>query len=510
MRTKLVWLLVQVAPIAVSGMGMAAFSVGAAEDPSSLQSDRSSTTPAITLPTESVSAESIELSTQFQELSTQFQIDQIQPVTQLVTPEELDDEILLEPLIESSNVRSSVFTEPLEKTPETTNIIFHNWTGDESNIEWQTSNSVISITAFSTEDQETENYQPSETVTPNSIQPLFELEPLSSNRENSLDETQPSQLPISNITEEVVANASLSATEIQVIPISPSDLEQLTFEQWQIAQAETSPVLDGSDASEPVPEPEATSHSPRWHVTFTPYGFVPLSVDGSATVRDFTADFNLGLDDILSPLNFAAAGRIEAWRGNLGFIFDGAYFDIGQENSRSRSIPNCLCNIFPSEIDTEVNVQYGQFDLGVGYRVGANVSNASTEFDMGPIVFDAIVGMRIYALYQEIDLSTNLGTGRNLENSNTIVTPLVSGRLRWNLSPNLAGWVRGDFAGFGIGGTLMAASVTGGIDWMFSGNTSLLLAYRISSLQYTTDVRGEDFDLDLLLQGPYMGIVFRF
>lgn len=56
----------------------------------------------------------------------------------------------------------------------------------------------------------------------------------------------------------------------------------------------------------------------------------------------------------------------------------------------------------------------------------------------------------------------------------------------------------------------MAASVTGGLDWMFSGNTSLLLAYRLSSLQYTTDVQGEEFELNLLMQGPYMGIVFRF
>ncbi|HEY9664991.1 MAG TPA: hypothetical protein V6C65_41655, partial [Allocoleopsis sp.] len=213
---------------------------------------------------------------------------------------------------------------------------------------------------------------------------------------------------------------------------------------------------------------------------------------------------------ILNPLNFAAAGRVEAWRGNLGLIFDGSYFSMEQDSSRDLSIPNCLCGIFPSRIDTEVNVQYGQFDLGVGYRMAANVSNAATEFELGPLVFDVIVGMRIYTIHQEINLSTNLGTSRDLERSNTLIQPLVSGRLRWNLSPRLAGWARADIAGFGIGGTLMAASVTGGIDWMFSGNTSLLLGYRLSSLAYSTDVRGEPFDLQMLMQGPYLGIVFRF
>ncbi|QYO67890.1 hypothetical protein [Leptolyngbya sp. 7M] len=68
-----------------------------------------------------------------------------------------------------------------------------------------------------------------------------------------------------------------------------------------------------------------------------------------------------------------------------------------------------------------------------GYRVAANSTNAATEFELGPLVFDAIVGMRIYAIRQEINVSTNIGTDRNLERNNTVVTPMVSSRLRWNL-----------------------------------------------------------------------------
>lgn len=260
-------------------------------------------------------------------------------------------------------------------------------------------------------------------------------------------------------------------------------------------------VEPAPDSSESTSEPtsESTSEtrestSTPWRFTFAPYAYI-----------------DLGLDDILDPLNFALAGRLEAWHGNLGFIFDGAYFSIGQDNSVSRNCRGCFEGILPSEIDTEVNVQYGQFDLGVGYRIaGVNPVTAATDFDLGPLVLDAIVGARIYTIHEKIDLSTNLGTDRNLDNSNTLIQPLVSGRLRWNVSPKLAGWVRGDVAGFGIGGTLMAFSVTGGVDWMFSGDTSLLLAYRLSSLQYNTEVGGQDFDLDLAFQGPYMGVVFRF
>ncbi|HEY9662990.1 MAG TPA: hypothetical protein V6C65_31480 [Allocoleopsis sp.] len=297
--------------------------------------------------------------------------------------------------------------------------------------------------------------------------------------------------------------------------LSASELAQLAAEDWQVSPIAAEPTAhDAESTSEPVSESTSESRksaSSPWRFTFTPYGFVPLTASGSATIRDVTADIDLGLDEILNPLNFALAGRFEAWHGNLGLIFDGSYLNFGQDNSRSRDCRGCFAGILPSQIDTEVNVQYGQFDLGVGYRIAtANPAEAATDFDLGPLVLDAIVGARIYTLYQEINLSTNLGTERNLDNSNVLIQPLVSGRFRWNVSPHLAGWVRGDLAGFGIGGTLMAASVTGGIDWMFSGNTSLLLAYRLSSLDYNTEVQGQDFDLNLFFQGPYMGVVFRF
>lgn len=524
MRIKLVWLLVQIAPVVASVIGITTSSVSAAEVPPSTEFDHSAATTATSLSIESISAESIKLPS--------HPLDQTEPVT----VEVIDTPMVIEPFIQSSEALNSVFTEIEERTPDTAHVVSQNW-NNETSIEWKISDlvnlaTVDPIKETHDSDNNQLNHQLNNRETSNSIEFLSKLEQLTTSPTQDSSQVQFTQLSITDSNRDIT-NVSFNQTEIQrdADAIIVSESELLPFEAWQTAQVEASPELDETnesnksdaldepdeleapnelDTSETTPEQEETSPSSRWRFTFAPYGFIPLSADGSATVRDFTADIDLGLDDILDPLNFAAAGRLEAWKGNLGFIFDGSYFDMGQENSRSLSIPNCLCNIFPSEINTEINVQYGQFDLGVGYRVAANSSNAATEFELGPIVFDAIVGIRIYAIQQEIDISTNLGTSRDLERSNTLVTPLVSGRLRWNLSPKLAGWMRADIAGLGIGGTVMAASVTGGLDWMFSGNTSLLLAYRISSLQYNTDIRGEAFKLNLLMQGPYVGIVFRF
>lgn len=365
----------------------------------------------------------------------------------------------------------------------------------------------------------------------------FQVQPVELNQVQIVLDTE-SQPIVESSTQDLVDIADSEITDFNFTPINTSEIDleviQISPEDYPshpvigfipLSSPESMPSADSdrsiaqvapeSTESEPtesepelIPEEVDEPAAPRWRFTLQPYGFVPLSIEGDATVRDFTSDIDLGLGDILSTLSFAAAGRFEAWRGNLGFVFDAAYFSVENDSSTSRSVPDCLDCIFPSEIDTETKVRYGQFDLGVGYRFASvDPAEAVTEFDLGPVVFDAIVGMRIYAIQGEIDISTNLDTSRELERSKTIFEPLVSGRIRWNISPTVAGWARGDIAGFGIEGMTFSAALTGALEWMFSGNTSLLLGYRVSSIEYTSD---QDLELDLLLHGPYLGAVFRF
>ncbi len=491
MSMQRVWSLVQVVPVVASLMGLTAGSVDAAEVSSFATGSAAAPRPAAELPSLSQA-----------------------PGDWLETEafETTDPTISAEPVLQFSKVDRSMVTEISEQQPET-NAVSQLWTDEIAKYEWQISQGVV-LDASLTED----------TVSASAANPAAEnaavvfsavsnpvLSPLESAFEQPTstlaeDLNQAPFTPFSaSEAEDFGFTSASSKTQLQFIPLAPFELKQLAPEQWQLAQAEPA-----SESDTPQTAPEAEASSPRWRFSFAPYGFVPLNTSGDVTVRDFTVDLDLSLSDILEQLDFALAGRAEAWRGNLGIIFDGAYFKFGDDISTSLSIPNCLCNIFPSEIDTEVDVQYGQFDLGVGYRHGTNLSSAATEFDMGPMVFDAIIGMRIYTFRQEIHISTNVGTERNLEGSTTLITPLASGRIRWNLSPTVAGWVRGDMAGFGIGGTLLAASVTGGMDWIFSGNTSLQLAYRLASLGYNTEVEGQELGLNLLSHGPYVGVVFRF
>ncbi|HEY9645368.1 MAG TPA: hypothetical protein V6C88_03310 [Chroococcidiopsis sp.] len=280
-------------------------------------------------------------------------------------------------------------------------------------------------------------------------------------------------------------------------------------------------------------EPADTTASPRWRFTFEPYVYVPLHVNGHIDVGNFTTgigdDTNLTdvdrtidididtniqdvVDTIRDTLIFGFMGRTEAWRNHLGIIFDAAYLDLEQDNTTTLNIRQSLRDRIPTEINVETTFTYGQFDLGAGYRFAddSKLATAATDFDLGPVVFDVIGGVRLYTIHTGLDIDTNLGGGREFDRNTTLLSPLLSARLRWNLSDNLALSARGDLAGFGVGSLDLAWSVTTGLDWMFSGNTSFFLGYRVAGIDLSKEVRDRDLDVNLTYHGPYLGMVFRF
>ncbi len=82
---------------------------------------------------------------------------------------------------------------------------------------------------------------------------------------------------------------------------------------------------------------------------------------------------------------------------------------------------------------------------------------------------------------------------------------MIGGRGRWNLSDNLAILAVANFSGFGIGTNISIESYAG-IDWLFSGNTSMTATYRLNYINYDE----HDSGLDLFQHGPSLGVKFRF
>lgn len=274
----------------------------------------------------------------------------------------------------------------------------------------------------------------------------------------------------------------------------------------------------GENPSPFVAQTSNTANDIPWRFSFEPYVYAPFGVSGDVTVGGVEVPIDAGIGDIfnvaINTLNFAAFGRLEAWKGHWGLVFDGAYANLGTGQTVEIPLPPEL-QLFglPSEIDVDaaVGVSFSRFDLAAAYRFGdGNLPNAlrtaDTEFDLGPFLFDAIAGLRIQNFQNDLQLTDNLGDEFDFSDSQTFVEPLLGGHARWNLSDNLALLTGGSISGFGIGDLTFSVDGYAGVDWLFSGNTSLLASYRFTYVDSSSDSLG----LNLFTHGPLVGVKFRF
>ena len=113
---------------------------------------------------------------------------------------------------------------------------------------------------------------------------------------------------------------------------------------------------------------QITADPHRWRFTFQPYVTVPISTYGSATVRGRTVDYQLGLGSLLQSLKATASARVEAWKGNWGFIMDGYYVGLGsisnirRETTRTPTPFNTVDYLLSRGVNTNLGALAEQLD----------------------------------------------------------------------------------------------------------------------------------------------------
>jgi len=311
--------------------------------------------------------------------------------------------------------------------------------------------------------------------------------------------------------------SSTSSEDLQ--PMEPLSVRENSF------QASSAHFPEIAQAAPTQPQ------SVQWHFLLVPYVYLPFFISGSATYEgseDFQNNFSGNFDgsrdfefiptqirtSLRNSLNFAFLGEIEAWTPNytLGVLANFDYLSLTGKDTIDRSVRRPgFANFVPTEINASLNTQIWTVDLAGSYRfydqTKVNPQGLDTEFDLGPFVFDAVGGLSVASVNTQLGLTTNLGGDGEFTTSNTVVSPLLGGRFRWNATPTLAVLVSGTVSGFGIGG-LTQYGVLGGVDWMFSGNTTLGLGYRAGFLDYNSG--SSEVDLNVDQHGPYLNFGFRF
>ena len=170
--------------------------------------------------------------------------------------------------------------------------------------------------------------------------------------ESSLEEDQPLPAP-----------TSACASDLEIPSSTPNTLVSQKF------------VPPPESVSPPeVPETlqiQTVEDSDLWRFVFQPYATIPFSTYGSATVKGQTVDYSLSLGRLLQYLSVTASGRVEAWKGNWGFIIDGYYVNLNainsvqRTNSRTPSPINAVDYVLTKGINTNVQQVANQLDQQV-------------------------------------------------------------------------------------------------------------------------------------------------
>lgn len=333
---------------------------------------------------------------------------------------------------------------------------------------------------------------------------------------------------VESINVDTITDTSDSAqADLPLLPSSTNshDLQPIEAPLASEGLLQTTPAQPPGIAqttSEPAP-PE------QWHFLVVPYIYVPFNISGSATfqgedfrnnfVGDFTdpsRDFDFSPSQIRAALrnslNFAFFSGFEAWTPNYnaGILANIDYVSLSSGSTLNRDvrIPGAAAFV-PTEVNAALNTQLWRGDLAASYRfydpAQANPEGIRSEYDLGPFVFDVLGGLSLVQINNQLGLSTNLGGNGQFNSTQTLISPLIGGRVRWNASPQLAVLASGTVSGFGISG-LTQYGIQGGIDWMFSGNTTLGAGYRFSFLDYSSS----QVDLNVNQNGPYLNLGFRF
>ena len=229
-----------------------------------------------------------------------------------------------------------------------------------------------------------------------------------------------------------------------------------------------------------------------WRHAIAAYLFAPVRTKGTSTINGNSVPIDLDLGDVLDLLDFAAAGRYEAWNNDFGLIFDANYVAIEADGN----LPG------PGGAAFDVTVRQKWLALLGAYRI----ANGTYGDNSQRYAVDLQGGVRYNNLKQEV----NIGPAPTAGGDEGWWEPVVGARGMWRLNDRWTTIASIDLGGFGSGGNDLQVGANLGFDYQPWDNTAITFGYRYYSMDYSTTLSGGAFACDTTQHGPYVGVKFFF
>lgn len=230
-----------------------------------------------------------------------------------------------------------------------------------------------------------------------------------------------------------------------------------------------------------------------WQYGLMIYGWLPsISGDLNYDLPDSGGDsVSVDASNILDALKMTFMGSFEARKGPWSGFTDVIYLDLGDDKSKSVSVPNGSTHTL---FDADMELTGWLWTLGGAYTVWQNQKSH----------LDLLAGARLLSLDTEVEL-TGGGPGqrdRTLSESEDLWDAIVGVKGRLNLQDR---WFMPYYADVGTGDTDLTWQVMAGVGYAFDWG-EVMLNYRY--LEYD---QGDDKLLqDLGFGGAMLGVGWHF
>lgn len=269
-------------------------------------------------------------------------------------------------------------------------------------------------------------------------------------------------------------------------------------------------AADAADLEPFAPVPAA------WSFRATTYGWLTW-LDGDATIRGRNFAVDASVSDVISALDFAIMGTVEARKGPLSLWTDLVYADLSGSDDILRSRPNANLGAAVSS-----SIRMTTIEVAAALEVARHQSFLFRW--PGYLRTDLYAGGRYWnqraAVALDLTGTVNIdglevSGSRAIARSGTVdwVDPIIGVRVRHDLPGGGEAFVRGDIGGFGAGSDL-SWQVFGAVNWHLAQHYGIAwdtyLGYRALSVDYEQGTGNTRYRLDVTEHGPVIGLTGRF
>jgi hypothetical protein len=239
-------------------------------------------------------------------------------------------------------------------------------------------------------------------------------------------------------------------------------------------------------------QPGATATPPgdRWTVSLAPYLWL-ASMDGDAAVGGVQADVDVPFSDLLEDLSGGAMMLVDVEKGRFGVGVNGLFVRVSSD-----------AEVGP--IDIDATSDSGQLAIAPHYRLVEWQYGTSSSGRPLRLVVAPEAGFRYTYMRTELEIRG----GRTVDGSESWVDPLIGSRIGLDLSDSWAIAGEANIGGFGVGSdfTWNVQAFVGYRTTLFGQDTTFALGYRALSQDYDDG----DFEWDVTMHGPVLGVAVRF